>query len=646
MGNFNTVASGQLFAPSASEWNRLKSAARQAEQNKLNAGPTHAPKDDVPAGSLIVLNNSSEIVPQYGVLKWDSVTIKPADNLTEFKARLAINAQKPDANGDEARRPFFIAQEPIGPRQIGRCIGDGFTIAKVDVLSEDHLYVECTGSSDHLRTAINGSGIATIHFRERTGTGVMFCVIRIGSPSNVAITTSGGNGGAGCCCAENRCLRLPGHPTLPKAWSPEYYTIRHPAMMCGCSPAGSESADVKLYQVDPDNDRIWESKHGYFDTPLLCLGSNQESVTCTVTATWTWTLTDDTGFCTGHFDWHVANRGDGLGTWAVGNNAGIQTDPCHCSNGGAPCGDNGSPPSSDATLLSIGTETTKPCCNPEGANPIECSTCDPVSAGHWVLTSVDDEACDCDPVEPDFDGTTEGQTATTTCDATKIVDGSELLLTSYWRLTIVDDLDYYGCDSTMLQFVIGNTTIMTYFLATPCGGPQHLTRSFCRECINTFKSSTCNARCETSPTVICLEPVVEGGGLIPCSACKDNIVPKRFIALITQPDGSHLGPYLIDITSECRGGVQFDLPDQPTDGVCSLGYYIAVEAGLAIATFGCTGFVAAHNFVVDQDLTVGDGCNQILTYTNVDIIGPFGGPVLPPDGTVLTLYPLVTSLPA
>jgi hypothetical protein len=69
------------------------------------------------------------------------------------------------------------------------------------------------------------------------------------------------------------------------------------------------------------------------------------------------------------------------------------------------------------------------------------------TSGAWVAGDVD-TTCSCTPDEPEFDGTTEGQTTDTTCD------GSTLQL-AFWRLTINETLDYFGCDSTKLEFIIG-----------------------------------------------------------------------------------------------------------------------------------------------------------------------------------------------
>ncbi len=67
----------------------------------------------------------------------------------------------------------------------------------------------------------------------------------------------------------------------------------------------------------------------------------------------------------------------------------------------------------------------------------------------WEATDPDEvDPCDCAPDEPDFDGTEEGQTADTSCDG-------GTLLVAYWRLTINETLDYFGCDSTKLEFIIG-----------------------------------------------------------------------------------------------------------------------------------------------------------------------------------------------
>jgi hypothetical protein len=255
------------------------------------------------------------------------------------------------------------------------------------------------------------------------------------SDTSIDDNETGSTGGGGCCCNELDCLRVPGLPagiTL----TPEYYEFSPGLLLCGCTPAADAQLPVKLYDVDPVHHLVWESKHGTDDHPPMCLGTTSETVPCTVTATWIWLgASSCTGSC--NFTCQLTDLGHGSGpqyNWSQHNNC---STGCGCTD-----------PNSPFVGAAIGGSE----CHSGTVGTTVSTSC---ITGKWNLQGVDDAACNCTPDQPDFDGTMDGQTATTSCTGTKVVDSSDTLLPTFWRLTIVTALDYFGCDKTKLEFHIG-----------------------------------------------------------------------------------------------------------------------------------------------------------------------------------------------
>ena len=70
------------------------------------------------------------------------------------------------------------------------------------------------------------------------------------------------------------------------------------------------------------------------------------------------------------------------------------------------------------------------------------------------------------------------------------------------------------------------TVKATYYLKRQCGN----IRPFCRTCVNTFHIVDCDTTCNVNPpSVICLKPVLSGGGTTTCSVCKDNKISNTWV---------------------------------------------------------------------------------------------------------------------
>lgn len=356
---------------------------------------------------------------------------------------------------------------------------------------------------------------------------------RTPQPWNNPANTEGGTGGGGCCCNELDCLRVSGVPDEVEI-NPEYYEFTPSTLVCGCDPAADAQAKVRLYQVDPDDDTVWESPHGEEDEDVpQCLGTANETVSCIVTATWKWT-TD--GTCTGLCNWVSNETSPGVFEWTTaGNNCVVE-----CGEGLGSCDSNppASPPTAD------GQETTTAC----------------IQDPHWVLDSVDDDECECTPEQPDYDGTEPDETAETTCEGTKVVDSSETLLSGFWRLTINETIDYFGCDQTRLEFIIGENVALSYKLTRNCNG-----KPFCRKCVNSFSVQTCFPRCTAGPSTICLTPKLS---VTLCPACE---TPKLILLenfQVFAPTGFSdvwVGDFLLQAETECSWYCQ--LPPLTVDTV-------------------------------------------------------------------------------
>lgn len=464
------VNAGTPWRPSAATHNALVNAARKVNDQSNHTGGR--PGSDAPLQTILIKNQSADNVPQYGVLELSQPVILPADNLGEFKSRVVMTAERSITT---TMGRFCITAEPIPSGGIGRAFVSGICPVKIDVTNENHRFAQPYALPTQMLSKTTGP--AKIIWKE-SGIGIKWALIQKSTePDSGGV---GGTGGGGCCCDESKCLRVPGFdsPIVPR-----YYELDVALLDCVCEQMPG-SNKVQLYQVDPDDDTIWESKHDIDagDVPPLCSPQGCKNI-----ATWEWTDPTCTGEC------HYYSIDDGLGGYAWQIDSGLSVE---CVE---PC------PACEAANFTplptgLGQTTTKPCI-PVTSGPI------------WNLVSQSNPTCGCVPDPPDYDGTVDGQTATTEC-----VFGTPTSpdpVPSFWRLTI-GTIDYYGCDSTKLEFIIGDVTALVAYLDPNCQFANQ--RPFCRECVNTFRVKACKPDCPSHPTVICLEPKFP---TLPCSSCAD-----------------------------------------------------------------------------------------------------------------------------
>lgn len=409
--------------------------------------------------------------------------------------------------------------------------------------------------------------------------------------------TPNGTGGGGCCCNEMDCLpAVTDYYGDAVATIPTEYYFRPTSFLCHCQPAEDANALVTLAVTDDPT--IYESEpiqcqSGTANDPC----SNERTYTWhmagTNTGTWTWTKTSP---CDNTRTWYAAypfcpdttacqyDTLDGL-TWHLTDDSGC-TGSCECAepiNDPADINDTStgvctpSPatlewyylsetnpscctpaypvatPTSQGetttTMCSVGTESfdwvltsqTNPgyCLPPKPAvtgteveDDTTTTSCD--YAGGWTSNDDDSNADCCDPDAPDYDGEEEGQIATVDCE---LAEGDPIYKPAFWRLTI-EGPDYYGCDTTHIDFLIDDVVIFTECLVCPSGARS---KPFCPSCVNTFHICTCGPlQCDgTPPTVICLHPEAfptASPGTIHCGTEWEREAPPYLVGTFTGND--------------------------------------------------------------------------------------------------------------
>lgn len=187
------------------------------------------------------------------------------------------------------------------------------------------------------------------------------------------------------------------------------------------------------------------------------------------------------------------------------------------------------------------------------------------------------------------------------------------------------------------------TIALTYNLCSQCGNA----RPFCRKCVNAFCiSGPCKSRCKDGPATICLVPRMVGEMTECLAKCLDDLIPRYWLATFLLDDVLY-GPWKIETGASCLIGGQFSLPNTITfhgDG----NFVFNLDSSSFNMLKDSGGSVWTRNFTLDQtlaELLEGSGCNRVLTFTNTSVHNVTGGVMLPSDGSIVTLYPIGSSLP-
>jgi hypothetical protein len=209
---------------------------------------------------------------------------------------------------------------------------------------------------------------------------------------------------------------------------------------------------------------------------------------------------------------------------------------------------------------------------------------------------------------------------------------------------------------------------LTYYLTSQCGN----SRPFCGPCVNSFSVVDCKPKCTAGPTVICLRPKIPGQ-TSSCDTCKDKILPD-YVAVITGVDipeytsATTLGPFVLRMGAYCV----FDLPDLKCRGYGGIDLGTVSDGGddvvhtlVGMELSLCTGSpvltvvyrkenrlglsyggVRTYTYATDTDVRVGDGCNQILTFTCFSALFDGASGIITCDGSTVMLYPFSADLPS
>jgi len=185
------VQPGQRMVIPARTFNTFIDAARDYLQRGQNTGgdPVAEPRQ---AGVILVRNDTGEDRSLFDILGLAGPVYGPEDNEEGFKFRHALKGVAPTA-ADHAGN-FAICQEPIADGKIGRCLVQGVTPVKLNVLREDHGFADVV---DDGRLSSAPEGAAQVLWKE-DGTGEdKWALVRVAeapaqAPFWAEITADGG----------------------------------------------------------------------------------------------------------------------------------------------------------------------------------------------------------------------------------------------------------------------------------------------------------------------------------------------------------------------------------------------------------------------------------------------------------------------
>jgi len=185
------VQPGQRMVIPAQTFNTFIDAARDYLQRRQNQGgdPLAEPRQ---AGVILVRNDTGEDRALFDILGLDGPVYGPEDNEEGFKFRYALKGVASTA-ADHAGN-FAICLEPIADGKIGRCLVQGVTPVKLNVLRDDHGFADVV---DDGRLSTAPEGAAQVLWKE-DGTGEdKWALVRVAeappqAPFWAEITADGG----------------------------------------------------------------------------------------------------------------------------------------------------------------------------------------------------------------------------------------------------------------------------------------------------------------------------------------------------------------------------------------------------------------------------------------------------------------------
>ncbi|MFQ5733660.1 MAG: hypothetical protein ACE5KM_17115 [Planctomycetaceae bacterium] len=172
--NFRKRRSGDLFTMKAPLYNALIDAARRTKQNRHDVAGNFQP--EFRSSTIVAIRNSSGVDrPRNGILGVAGPIIAPADNIDEFRLRVALDGTAPTL-AHVGRWAVLI--EPLAAGAIGRAVVSGLAICQIAMRNAGHQYVEINAAG---LLESGDSGSARIVWVENT-TGTQWAVINIDAP--------------------------------------------------------------------------------------------------------------------------------------------------------------------------------------------------------------------------------------------------------------------------------------------------------------------------------------------------------------------------------------------------------------------------------------------------------------------------------
>lgn len=173
------VSPGDPLVIRASDWNSAMDAA-QAFRNKQTGVDTGTSRPSRNYDTVLIRNDHTADIPQFGVLGIDSILFTPTENLQGFKNGVAFKGVAP-TTADHLGK-FVIALEPIGVGKLGLACLSGLVQVKVAVGNEAAATFADV-EKDHVdRLTADAGGAAEILYREE-GIGDKWAVVRMASAS-------------------------------------------------------------------------------------------------------------------------------------------------------------------------------------------------------------------------------------------------------------------------------------------------------------------------------------------------------------------------------------------------------------------------------------------------------------------------------
>ena len=170
---FQRARPGDKMQIAAAAWNACLDAAEAHRRGPGRGRPIEQYRQ---ADIVLCKNTSGSDVARFGVLGIAGVIISPTDSLDEFQSQVAVTGTTPTT---AHRGKFVVCLEPIAAGAIGRAWISGVCQVQVDIAAAGDQFCDVI-ANDRTKLKSAGAGAARILYREGTGTGTKWCIVRLG----------------------------------------------------------------------------------------------------------------------------------------------------------------------------------------------------------------------------------------------------------------------------------------------------------------------------------------------------------------------------------------------------------------------------------------------------------------------------------